>query len=187
MTVNESYRVLSNLVIPRPIALVSSISQLGITNLAPFSFFVVGGANPPSVVFSPVLGNEGEKDTLKNIRETKEFVINLVHREMTDGMNQASRSLPAEESEWDISGFEGIESSIVKPKRVANSQVQLECTLHEIVEHGTGAGAARYIIGEVVAIHRHINLAHFNPISRLGGPDYLDLSDGQIFQLERPG
>lgn len=186
MSATESYRLLSNLVIPRPIALVSSISKLGIPNLAPFSFFVVGGTNPPSVVFSPVLGSKGEKDTLVNIRETGEYVINLVHREMTDGMNQASRPLPADENEWDISGFVGLESSRVAPKRVASSRVQLECKLFQIVEHGDGMGSARYIIGEVVMIHRDPELAQFHPISRLGDADYLDLEDGQTFQLDRP-
>jgi flavin reductase (DIM6/NTAB) family NADH-FMN oxidoreductase RutF len=187
LSANESYRVLSNLVIPRPIALVSSMSKLGIPNLAPFSFFVVGGANPPSVVFSPVLGSNGEKDTLVNIRETGEYVINLVHREMTDGMNQASRPLPSDENEWDISGFEGIESHCVAPKRVASSMVQLECKLFQILEHGEGIGAARYVVGEVVMIHRHPELAQFHPISRLGDADYLDLQDGRTFQLDRPG
>lgn len=185
MSPNEVYLLLVSLVVPRPIALVSSISKDGHKNLAPFSFFMVGGANPASLMVSPVLGTNGlDKDTTRNIRETGEFVVNLVHYEMRDGMNQASKSIPFEESEWDHCGFTELASEAVKPARVLEAKVSLECRLFQIIEHGNGAGAARYVIGEIVRIHHDESL--FAPIARLGGKDYLDLGTNQTFQLDRP-
>ncbi|MCE2766172.1 MAG: flavin reductase family protein, partial [Fimbriimonadaceae bacterium] len=174
-------------IIPRPIALVSSISKSGVENLAPFSFFMAGGANPPSVVFSPVVGPNGsEKDTLVNIRETGEYVINLVHKTIADGMNLTSKSIPSDESEWDISGFCSLESLTVRPKRVAESMVQMECKLFSIVEHGAVEGSARYVIGEVMMIHQSSNGESFAPIARLGGGSYLNVHNGETFELSRP-
>ena len=183
----DCYNLLSNLIIPRPIALVSSISKSGVENLAPFSFFMAGGANPPSVVFSPVVGPNGsEKDTLVNIRETGEYVINLVHKTIANGMNLTSKSIPAEESEWDISGFSSLDSWMVRPKRVAQSMVQMECKLFSIVEHGAVEGSARYVIGEVLMIHQLTNGESFAPIARLGGGSYLNVQNGETFELSRP-
>jgi flavin reductase (DIM6/NTAB) family NADH-FMN oxidoreductase RutF len=183
----DCYNLLSNLIIPRPIALVSSISKSGVENLAPFSFFMAGGANPPSVVFSPVVGlNGSEKDTLVNIRETGEYVINLVHKTIADGMNLTSKSIPADESEWDISGFSSLDSLTIRPKRVAESMVQMECKLFSIVEHGAVEGSARYVIGEVTMIHQSTNGGSFAPIARLGGGSYLNVQNGETFELTRP-
>lgn len=183
----DCYNLLSNLIIPRPIALVSSISKSGVENLAPFSFFMAGGANPPSVVFSPVVGlNGSEKDTLVNIRETGEYVINLVHKTIADGMNLTSKSIPADESEWDISGFSSLDSLTIRPKRVAESMVQMECKLFSIVEHGAVEGSARYVIGEVTMIHQSTNGGSFAPIARLGGGSYLNVQNGETFELSRP-
>lgn len=183
----DCYNLISNLIIPRPIALVSSISKSGVENLAPFSFFMAGGANPPSVVFSPVVGPSGsEKDTLVNIRETGEYVINLVHKAIADGMNLTSKSIPPYESEWDISGFSSLDSLTVRPKRVAESMVQMECKLFSIVEHGAVEGSARYVIGEVLMIHQSANGESFAPIARLGGGSYLNVHNGEMFELSRP-
>ena len=187
----ELYRVLSDLVVPRPIAFVSTIDAVGRTNLAPFSYFMLGGSNPPSLCVSPTLGRGGaEKDTLANIRETGEFVVCLVRRTESEGMNAASAGLPRGESEWSRTGFTPLPSVLVAPPRVAECPAHFECRLHTIVDHGDGSGAARYVIGEIVAVHVADDLVgatdDFAPISRLGGADYLDLANGERFELTRP-
>lgn len=193
MPAGMAYQWLSRLVIPRPIALVSSLSAEGQANLAPFSFFMLGGSNPPSVVFCPTLDITGNpKDTLRNIQDTEEFVINLVDRTMADGLNVTSFPYPPEIDEWPLAGFTRAASRLVRPERVAESKVQLECKLFEIVAHGTGPSSSAYVIGEVVAIHidssiMKDDLLHdFHPIARLGGRAYLDLNGGKVFEMTRP-
>ncbi len=144
---------------------------------------------------SPVLGPGGrKKDSLRNMEETGEFVVSALHREMAEGMNRASQSFEAEISEWEVGGFTPLPSVLVRPPRVAESFAQFECKVFKIVEHGDGAGAARYVIGEVVQVHLarelwrdgSLHLAGMRPISRMGGPEYLDTAAMEIFSLERP-
>ena len=186
----ELYRALSDVIVPRPIAFVSTLDEDGRANLAPFSFFMMGGSNPPSLCFSPGRGRESEKDTLENVRATGEMTVNLVTRAESLGMNATSATLPRGESEWDLSGFTPVASTIVRPPRVAECAVQLEARLFRIVEHGDGPGAGRYVIAEIVAAHLDEALtgrtAEFAPIARLGGADYLDLATGERFELKRP-
>lgn len=191
----EAYNVLVSAISPRPIAFVSTVSLTGVANLAPFSFFVAGGANPPSLVFSPVLNADGgEKDSLRNVRETGEFVVNIVHRPMAEGMNRTSAPLLPHESEWEPSGFTALRSVLVGPPRVAESLVQFECRLFSIVEHGAGPTAARYIIGEVLLAHVAPSLMEagriqgdrIRPIARMGGPNYVDTEALELFRLDRP-
>jgi len=186
LATREIYALLTNIIVPRPIAFVSTISPVGIENLAPFSFFMGGGSNPPSVAFSPSMDREGEKDTLCNIESTGEFVVNTVHRAMADGMNYTSIRLPAEESEWPGSGFTRLDSQRVRPPRVAESLAQFECRLFQIVRHGDGLGAARYIIGEIVTFHVPEGPGTLELIARTGGADYLDLATESRFTLPRP-
>jgi flavin reductase (DIM6/NTAB) family NADH-FMN oxidoreductase RutF len=192
---NSAYELLTSIVQPRPIAFVSTLSTEGVPNLAPFSFYMVGGTNPPSLMISPVLGAGGrKKDSLRNIEETGEFVVCALHREMADGMNRASYAFDSEESEWDVCGFTPLASKVVKPMRVEESLAQFECRLFQVVEHGTEAGAARYVIGEVVMIHLAqeiwrdgaLHLSGIRPISRMGGSEYLDTAAMEVFSLERP-
>jgi len=192
---SKVYDLLAGLVVPRPIGFVSTVSPEGTPNLAPFSFFMVGGINPPSLMFCPVLNIEGEpKDSLRNARETGEFVVNLVTREQAEGMNEASYAYPSGSDEWKASGFTMLESERVKPSRVAESPVQFECRLFEVVQHGEGPSAAVYVIGEIVLAHVLKDMldsedrlvSRFKPIARLGGSDYLDLESGKLFELERP-
>lgn len=191
----ESYALLTTFIQPRPIAFVSTMSAAGILNLAPFSFFMAGGSNPPSICYSPTLNSSGrEKDSLTNVRETREFVVNTVHREMAEGMNMTSASFSPDISEWDGTEFTPLPSVIVTPPRVAQSFAQMECKLFDIVHHGEGPTAARYIIGEVVCFHARSDLIHdgrLNPseipaIGRMGGPGYVDTAALQYFELERP-
>ncbi len=181
----EAYALLAAVVQPRPIAFVSTLGADGVANLAPFSFFMAGGSNPPSLCFSPTLDAKGgEKDTLRNIREAGEFTVNAVDRRMAYGMNAASAALARHESEWEPSGFTPLESELVRPARVAESPAQMECRLFSIVAHGHGPSAARYVIGEVLRLH--LRDEPFHPLARLGGPDYLDLANGERFALPRP-
>ena len=154
---------------------------------------MVGGANPPSLMIAPTLtGTGSEKDSLRNIRENGEFVVNTVHRAMAAGMNEASASLPPHESEWPRTGFTPQASSFVRPPRVAESLAQLECRLFQVIEHGDGPGSARYILGEILAIHvaddwvENGRILPLPLLSRLGGADYLDMQDRETFQLDRP-
>src|ERR1051326_1170017 len=131
----EAYDLLSSAVVPRPIAFVSTCELAGNLNLAPFSFFTIGGSNPPSIVYSPTLNADGQpKDTLRNVVDTGEFVVNTVHRAMAEGMLAASVGCAAETSEWQITGYTAIPSMIVRPPRVMESLVQLECRLFQVVE-----------------------------------------------------
>jgi flavin reductase (DIM6/NTAB) family NADH-FMN oxidoreductase RutF len=191
LTPAESYRILVNAVSPRPIALVSTVSAAGIPNLAPFSYFQVGGNSPPSLVFSPATRPDGaEKDTLRNIRETGEYCINVVTREMAAGMNLSSVAMPMDESEWALSAFSRVESEIISPARVVESPVQFECRLFQILEHGSGPGSANYVIGEVVRFHLRSSLVRtpdeMRAIGRLGGDWYIDTATGELFTMPRP-
>jgi flavin reductase (DIM6/NTAB) family NADH-FMN oxidoreductase RutF len=195
LTSAQLYDLLVEAVQPRPIALVSTISKEGIPNLAPFSFFMLGGSNPPSLAYSPTVSPDGrEKNSVTNVEETGEFVVNLVTREMEEGMNASAFGYPAGFDEWTIAGFEATDSVLVKPKRVEVSPVQFECELFQIVKHGTQWGAARYVIGEIVRIHVNqaswdnaaMRLASQRLIARLGGREYIDLQNREIFELARP-
>jgi len=155
---------------------------------------MVGGSNPPSLAFSPTLSSRGSKDTLRNIEEVGEFVVNLVHREIATHMNQTSKSYSQEISEWDDAGLTQETSKYVKPPRVRESLVQFECRLFQIVAHGDGPGSSRYVIGEVLAAHlgggiwdgEHVVAERFRPIARMGGPNYLDTGAMEMFSMLRP-
>ena len=189
------YALLVCTVQPRPIAFVSSLSAEGAPNLAPFSFFTAGGANPPSLVFSTVLRADGSaKDTLRNVEQTREYVVNMVTRAMAVQMNEASAEVAPGEDEWKRARLTPVPSEVVKPARVAESNVQFECKLHEIVRHGSGGNAAAYVIGEVVRMHVEASLwqegkidpSAFRPIGRMGGSEYVDTDGPEIFTMQRP-
>lgn len=187
------YELMASLIIPRPIAFVSSLSANKTPNLAPFSYFNIGGLNPPSLTICTVLGPNGEsKDTFTNIQSMGEFVVNLVTRAMADGMNQTAPNFPHEVNEWPLSGFTPLASQYVKPARVAESPIQMECRLYETLAHGSGPGASRYIIGEILAMHlqesilAESELTPVDLIARLGKSEYLDLASHSRFELPRP-
>lgn len=192
---SQLYDILTFAIQPRPIAFVSTLGADGVANLAPFSFFMPGGANPPSLALSINRGSGGRpKDTLTNIQATREFVVNAVVRSMADGMNACSFAYPSDVSEWDGAGFTALPGVVVAPPRVGESPIQLECRLHQVVEHGSGSGAAVYVIGEIVWLHVDAALwsaegasgLAFRPLSRLGGANYLDMDALAIFELPRP-
>ncbi|WP_310490148.1 flavin reductase family protein [Chamaesiphon sp. VAR_69_metabat_338] len=192
---SEAYRLLNHVVSPRPIAFVSTLSRDGIPNLAPFSYFMAGGLNPPSIAFSPTTNrHEQPKDTLRNICDTGEFVINVVSAGMQDGVNIASLDFEPSVSEWERAGFTPASTTKVRPARVAESLMAIECRLFQIVSHGSGANAANYVIGEVVYFHiapqlmvnGEIDPAQVQYLSRMGGNWYDRASADSMFELARP-
>jgi flavin reductase (DIM6/NTAB) family NADH-FMN oxidoreductase RutF len=191
----EIYRLLLHCVAPRPIAFTSTLSPQGQPNLAPFSYFIAGGANPPSVIISPTTSRHGQpKDTLRNIRDTGEYVINVVTYAMRERMNLASAELPYGESEWEHSGFTPVPAVKVKPARVRESPLAIECRLFQIVPHGSGPLAANYIIGEVVYFHvarsilvdGTIDAQRIDYIARMGADWYARVSPEAMFEMTRP-
>lgn len=195
MAPGDVYALLVGCVVPRPIAFVSSLSRAGVPNLAPFSFFNAGGAAPPSVLFSPVTSGAGrDKDTLHNVHDTGEYVIHIVPWRIRERMNQASADYPPEVDEFEAAGLTRVSSVKVKPWRVAECPVAMECRLFRIVEHGTGPFRANYVIGEVVYFHiddalmsgGRVDSARIDAIARLGGPSYTRVAPETVFQMPRP-
>jgi flavin reductase (DIM6/NTAB) family NADH-FMN oxidoreductase RutF len=191
----DAHRLLLHCVAPRPIAFTSTLSADGAPNLAPFSYFMAGGANPPSVVISPLTDRTGQpKDTLRNIQETGEYVINVVTYNMREKMNCASAEFPYGVNEWEEAGFTPLASVKVRPARVQESPLALECRLFQIIPHGDGPLAANYIIGEVV--YFHVNRALMNGdvldprrvdyIARMGAEWYARADAAAMFELPRP-
>lgn len=191
----ENFHTLLSCVLPRPIALVSTVSDGGIANLAPFSFFNGVGSNPPAVIFSPCTKADGtEKDTIVNLHAVAEFVVNVVPYDIRLAMNEASAATPPEVDEFDQAGFTPLPSRFVKPQRVAESPVHLECRLVEIVKVGSGPLSANICIGEILCFHiakTHllengtVDVERIDLVGRLGGEDYSTVRDR--FSLPKPG
>jgi flavin reductase (DIM6/NTAB) family NADH-FMN oxidoreductase RutF len=158
---DRAYPILASLVTPRPIALVSTMSPEGKVNAAPFSFFNLLGAEPPILAIAPGDRASGvPKDTALNIRQTHEFVVNLVDDALGEAMNKCAASLPCGESELDVAGLHAVPSTVVKPPRILESPVNLEC-----VEWGTlQIGENRVIIGLIKRVHVRDEL--FDPVKK---------------------
>ena len=190
----EVYKLLIGCITPRPIAWVSTISPRGIPNLAPFSFFNGIGANPPSLLFCPVNHRDGsKKDTLLNIEATPEFVVNIVPFSLARPMNDTSAELPYEVNEFETAGVDAVPARKVKPPRVKDSPVFLECVLHTIVKVGEGALGANVVIGRIVCMEiadavlapdGQIDPRKLDTIGRMGGSNYARTTD--LFELPRP-
>lgn len=190
----DAYKLLIGSVLPRPIAFVSTIDEKGNANLAPFSFFTGISANPMMVCFAPLLrGTDGvKKDTLTNIEKTKEFVINIVGEQIVTQMNDSAIEYDSEIDEFEEVGLTKLSSDIVKPPRVKESDVHLECVLHNVLHFGDEPGAGSLVIGQVVLVHvgdelyeeGRINTEKLNPIGRLAGQTYTR-AIADTFALER--
>ena len=188
------YQHLIRVIAPRPIAWVSTISASGVTNLAPFSFFTGVGSRPPSVLFCPANRRDGgPKDTLKNILETHEFVINVVPYRLAEAMTLSSADLPSEESEFELTGLQISESAVVKAPGVRSSPVRMECRLLQHLALDDGPGGANIVLGEIVHMHLDDNVldstGYADPvlldlIGRLGGAAYCRTTEQ--FELPRP-
>src|SRR5271165_3185008 len=141
----DIYKLMIGMVVPRPIAFVSSLDERGVRNLAPFSYFMACAADPPVVCFVSSFrkGEAPTKDTLRNIVATKEFVVNIVSEEFADKMNLTSAEVPPEVDEFEISGLTPMASELVKPPRVGESHAQMECRLRQLLPIGEAPGGVR--------------------------------------------
>src|SRR5271157_3660231 len=200
----EFYNILISAVVPRPIAWVSSLSASGQPNLAPFSFFNAVCANPPLLAFAPGMRSpkkpgpaSGEpagepKDTLRNIRETGEFVINVVTYELAEAMNLTSGEYDSSINEFEVAKLASAPSKLVRPRRVAESPVSFECKLHQILDFNPAPEGGSLVIGEIVSIHineQHIKEGRLDRnsldlIGRMGGMQYTRTT--QRFEMARP-
>jgi flavin reductase (DIM6/NTAB) family NADH-FMN oxidoreductase RutF len=155
----QIYKLMTGIIVPRPVALVSTVSRGGVDNLAPFSFFCGVGSAPPTVLFCPALrpaetAEAGErKDTLRNVEETGEFVINVVSEEMAAAANSAAAEVPFEVDEFALSGLTPIPSLSVRPPRVAQSPAQMECKLLQVIYTGHAPASGVIVLGEVLRFH----------------------------------
>jgi flavin reductase (DIM6/NTAB) family NADH-FMN oxidoreductase RutF len=188
------YKLMVGVIVPRPIAFVSSISPEGVLNLAPFSFFTGISANPPVICFSPMVrGSDSQrKDTLHNIEATGEFVVNIVSEDFAERMNICSAEFPPDVDEFAVSGLTPEASDIVKPPRVRESRVNMECRLVQVVHVSAKPLGGSLVMGEVLRFHiadelfsdYRIDPDVLRAIGRMGGPTYTRTTDR--FNLERP-
>ncbi|MGD0157661.1 MAG: flavin reductase family protein [Terracidiphilus sp.] len=191
---NDIYKLMIGMIVPRPIAFVSSIDAAGIRNLAPFSYFTACGSNPPVVCFSTSVrsGPHPYKDTLLNIKATGEFVVNIVSEEFAAQMNACSADVPPDVDEFELSGLTPVASDLVRPPRVAESKAQMECRLFQIVPVSDRPGGGILVLGEVLRFHIQESLLDgykidpdkLSAIGRMGGPTYVRTHDR--FNMPRP-
>lgn len=204
----ELYNILISAVVPRPIAWVSSLSASGEPNLAPFSFFNAVCAKPPLLAFAPGMRapHKSEaaadaaaghtavhiKDTLGNIRETGEFVINMVPFELAEAMNLTSGEYDPTVNEFEVAKLASAPSKIVRPRRVAGSPVSFECKLHQILDFNPDPEGGSLVIGEIVSVHiddknikdGRLDRNSLDLIGRMGGMQYTRTT--QRFEMVRP-
>ena len=190
----EAYGWMISTILPRPIAWVSTLSREGKTNLAPFSLFQGITANLPTLMFVPVNTREGtKKDTVRNLEEVPEFVVNLVSFALGEKMNASSASLPHGESEFETFGIPAAASQRVRPPRVAEAPVAFECTLERIVLIGEDPLAANVVFGRIHVAHvsdavlgadGRPDPAKLDLIGRMGGETFTRTRER--FDLERP-
>jgi flavin reductase (DIM6/NTAB) family NADH-FMN oxidoreductase RutF len=181
------YALLTSLVVPRPIAWVSTLSGDGERNLAPHSYFNLVSSEPPVVHVTSSQRRGRLKDTARNIAETGEFVVNVASREQVELANHTSAEWPPDEDEWTRAGVTGLPSRLIAPERVAGAPAALECRLVQTLTIGKGT----MFFGEVVWFHadarvmdgHRVNARALDPVARLGGPLYTPLGD--LFQLVR--
>ncbi|GAB7257865.1 flavin reductase family protein [uncultured Polaribacter sp.] len=183
-------------VAPRPIAFASTIDKDGNPNLSPFSFFNVFGANPPIMIFSPArrVRDNTTKHTLENALETKEVVINMVNYDIVQQMSLSSTEYPEGVNEFDKAGFTMLKSDVIKPFRVAESPVQFECKVNDVIFTGENGGAGNLVVCEVVKIHISDDVLDENGaidqhkidlVARAGGSYYSRARDG-FFEIPKP-
>lgn len=182
---------------PRPIAFVSTIDLAGRPNLSPYSFFNAFGANPPVVVFSPARRGRDNttKDTFENVREVPEVVINMVSYSMAQQMNEASAEFPRGVNEFEKAGFTMLPSELVTPFRVAESPVQMECRVMQVIETGHLNAAGNLVICEILRVHINpeildsrgrIDPNKIDLIGRLGSDYYVRASGNALFEMAKP-
>jgi flavin reductase (DIM6/NTAB) family NADH-FMN oxidoreductase RutF len=197
---NELYSILLSSVVPRPIAWVSTVSAAGQPNLAPFSFFNCVSVDPPLLAFAPGLRTpkdtaliHGEpKDTLRNVRETKEFVVSVVTYDLRERMNLTSGEYDHTVNEFELANLTPRPSQLVRPPRVGESPVSFECKLYQILNFSKAPTSSSLVIGEIIAIHiddtyfkdGRLDRDSLDLIGRMGGMLYTRTTDR--FEMVRP-
>ena len=180
----SAYKLLTALVVPRPIAWVTTLSAEGTVNLAPHSFYTVACARPPIVQFTSV----GDKDTLRNVLDTGEFVVNLAHGPLIDAVNNSSASFAPDQSEPAQLGITMEPSSLVRPPRVKDSPAAIECTLHSTVELGDSTlvlgSVVLVVVADEVLVDGHPEYHLLDPLARLGKDEWGVRT--QVTSLRRP-
>jgi flavin reductase (DIM6/NTAB) family NADH-FMN oxidoreductase RutF len=180
----ERYFLLTSVVVPRPIAWVSTLDAQGARNLAPYSYFNACSATPPIVHFTSTTS----RDSIANVRATGEFVINVVSDDLAAAMRTSSAALRGGEDEFEVAGLEAAPSRTVRPPRVARAKVALECRLRRLLEMGEGTMA----FGDVLHVHversvwrdGQVDPTLLRPVGRLSGSHYTTVSD--VYSLELP-
>ncbi|MGV3465899.1 MAG: flavin reductase family protein [Heyndrickxia sp.] len=192
-TERENYKLLIGSIIPRPIAFVTSITENGTVNGAPFSYFNIVSSNPPMISLSIQRSGGKQKDTARNIMESKEFVVHIVDEQNVEKVNQTAATLPPNISEIEIAGLTLVDSKKIKVPGVKESKVRMECTLEYSLELGeNGTVGCDLLIGKIVQFHideeiyekGKINPNGLAAVSRLAGINYAKI--GEIFSIERP-
>ncbi len=189
--------LLQGAVSPRPIALVSTIDAEGAVNLSPFSFFNIFSANPPVLIFSPArrVRDNTTKHTLENIIQTRECCVNVVSFAMVEQVSLASTEYERGVNEFVKAGLTEQKSEIVKAPRVAESPVQMECTVEQVIELGKEGGAGNLVLAKVVLIHLNENILtqdgkidprKIDAVARMGGDWYCRANGEAIFEVEKP-
>jgi flavin reductase (DIM6/NTAB) family NADH-FMN oxidoreductase RutF len=196
LKVSEIHQYMLDSIAPRPIAFVSTIDKDGHVNLSPFSFFNAFGANPPILIFSPALrGRDGAtKNTLDNIKDIKECVVNIVDYKMVQQMSLASTEYPKGVNEFVKAGLTEEKSELVKPPRVKEAPVQMECIVKEVISTGEKGGAGQLVICEIVMMHINedvigddgrIDPIKIDQVARMGGNWYSRAAKG-LFSIPKP-
>lgn len=191
----QSY--LNFIVAPRPICLASTVDSAGNVNLSPFSYFNLFSVNPPICVFSPSrrVRDNTTKHTLENIREVPECVINIVNYDMVQQTSLSSVEYPQGVNEFVKSGLTSVPSELVRPPRVAESYVQLECVVKEVITLGEGAGAGNLVLAEIKRLHINddlldpegrIDQVKMDLVGRLGGDWYCRITQDNLFKVAKP-
>ena len=190
----NAYRLMIGSVLPRPIAWVSTISDAGQGNLAPFSFFTAITSAPPTICFSASHRGGGPKDTVRNIRETREFVVNVVDEAVAEAMNATSEEAPPHVDELLAATLTPAPSRLVRPHGVAEAPIRMECRLDRLVDVGRDEDGATLVLGEIVAWHvrdelfdaerLRIRIDRLNAIGRMAGDWYTRTRDQ--FEMVRP-
>jgi flavin reductase (DIM6/NTAB) family NADH-FMN oxidoreductase RutF len=197
LSVMDKQNYLQHAIAPRPIAFASTIDNEGNVNLSPFSFFNLFSSNPPIVIFSPARRGRDNttKHTLQNVLEVPEVVINIVDYDIVQQMSLSSCEFPKGVNEFEKSGFHPIPSIHIKPPRVKESKIQLECKVIEVKSLGKEGGAGQLVIAEVITMHiddtilnadNKIDQTKINQVARLGGDWYCKVDYTNLFEVPKP-
>jgi flavin reductase (DIM6/NTAB) family NADH-FMN oxidoreductase RutF len=189
----DNYKFLIGSILPRPIAVVSTLNLDGSNNVAPFSFFTAISAKPMIIAFCPMIRTStgAMKDTPINILREKEFVINIVHEDIAQKINLTSTELPYGEDEFKFAGLTPLDSHVVKAKRIKECLIHFECVFRDRLVYGEEPGAGQLITGEVVRVHiaeeilenGRIITSKLKPVGRGAGNDWFRCGD--TFSMER--